>query len=354
MNNSLKKEDQILAFTYSKVMENPLKNSYLAGHLPMAKSIIKAMDASVEILNNDHNIKTNNFILSGASKRGWAIWLASLEDARVSAIIPIVIDILNVPKTIAHICSIYKNGCPEALRDYKNEGITKKINTIQFQDLMKIEDPFSYLSADYNEKYRQRLSIPKYIINSSGDDFFTPDSSQFYFKKLPGNDNYIRYLPNSMHYISGNPISDKLANQKKVNDSISSYYFFNINNTQLPKIKYDLLNNKINVISSIKPKKVIIWYANNNQRDFRCINSYSYFNLFLKKIFSYFTNNLCDTSFKSKDIAFTCIEEHKCNINIDLIDNINKWQASFAELHYKIGGKNFIITTEVKIKSKKQ
>ena len=43
---------------------------------------------------------------------------------------------------------------------------------------------FSYLSADYNEKYRQRLSIPKYIINSSGDDFFTPDSSQFYFKKL--------------------------------------------------------------------------------------------------------------------------------------------------------------------------
>ena len=89
---------------------------------------------------------------------------------------------------------------------------------------MKIEDPYSYLSPEYDKKYQSRLSIPKYIINSSGDDFFVPDSSKFYFNKLPGNQNYIRYLPNSMHYLSGNPISDALGNQKKVDDAISTFY----------------------------------------------------------------------------------------------------------------------------------
>jgi PhoPQ-activated pathogenicity-related protein len=196
-------------------MDNPYNNACLAGHLPMTKSIIKAIDASYDIFLKKYNIKIQEFILAGASKRGWAIWLAALEDSRVSAIIPIVIDILNVPETISHICQSYKDGCPEALRDYKNTGVTDKIHSKNFKQLMKIEDPFSYLSPEYDKKYQSRLSIPKYIINSSGDDFFVPDSSKFYFNKLPGKQNYIRYLPNSMHYLSGNPISDALGNQKK-------------------------------------------------------------------------------------------------------------------------------------------
>ncbi len=50
INSIPKKEDQILAFTYKKVMENPMNNAYLAGHLPMVKSIIKGLDTSQAIL----------------------------------------------------------------------------------------------------------------------------------------------------------------------------------------------------------------------------------------------------------------------------------------------------------------
>ena len=172
INGTLKKEDQILAYTYNKVMEFPLQNSYLAGHLPMAKSIVKAMDAIQGMLKKDHDIDIEEFIIAGASKRGWAVWLTALEDDRVSAIIPIVIDVLNVQKTINHICHSYKNGCPAALRDYKEAGVTEKINSVQFTELMKVEDPLCYLSKDYDPKYKQRFAIPKYIINASGDDFF--------------------------------------------------------------------------------------------------------------------------------------------------------------------------------------
>lgn len=86
----------------------------------MVKSVIKAMDAVQEILTIENDVIIDNFVLSGASKRGLAIWLVALEDSRVSAISPIVIDILNVQKSINHICKSYKDGCPRALRDYKN------------------------------------------------------------------------------------------------------------------------------------------------------------------------------------------------------------------------------------------
>ena len=72
-------------------------------------------------------------------------------------------------------------------------------------------------------------------------------------------------------------------------------------------------------------------------------------NLLLKKILSFFTNNLCDNKFKFKNINFHCNNSIECLINIDIPTNKNKWTAAFAELHYNIDGNRFIVTTEVKI-----
>ena len=40
--------------------------------------------------------------------------------------------------------------------------------------------------------------IPKYVVVSTGDQFFTPDSSQLYFANLLGQ-KYLRYVPNTGH-----------------------------------------------------------------------------------------------------------------------------------------------------------
>ena len=177
--NVPKKEDKILAYTYKMVMNDPLQYAYLAGHLPMAKAVVKAMDAVQEILQQEHGLPVTGFVLSGASKRGWAVWLAALEDARVKAIVPIVIDILNVQKSLTYICQSYGGICPPVFKAYEQENITSMFNTKNFTKLMQIEDPFSYLGSEYNSKYKERLAIPKYIINASGDDFFVPDSSKW-------------------------------------------------------------------------------------------------------------------------------------------------------------------------------
>jgi PhoPQ-activated pathogenicity-related protein len=62
-----RKEDEILAYTYKKVLEDPYNNAYYAGHLPMAKSVTKTMDAIQAILGET---KIEDFVLTGASKRG--------------------------------------------------------------------------------------------------------------------------------------------------------------------------------------------------------------------------------------------------------------------------------------------
>jgi PhoPQ-activated pathogenicity-related protein len=348
--NSPKKEDQIIAYTYKMVMDNPLQNAYLAGHLPMAKSIVKAMDAAQEILTQNYDIDTTEFVLSGASKRGWAVWLASLEDKRVVAIIPIVLNILNAKKSIIHICKSYGGTCPPAFKDFEEENITNNVHTPSFADLMKIEDPFSYLGNDYDKKYKKRLAIPKYIINASGDDFFVPDSSRWYFKGLPGNKNYIRYLPNTMHYLMGNSLSDSTNNSQIINGALNSYFYFFLNNLSLPKINWKLLPDKIEFISSLKPKKIKLWSCNNERaRDFRFITSYSRLHLLRKKIISIFFDNVCDNCYTEKIINFACEENTPCKVTIPLTSFNKGWQASFVEAHYDINHVPFISTTEVNI-----
>jgi len=351
INSIPKKEDQILAFTYKKVMEDPMKNAYLAGHLPMVKSIIKGMDASQTIL-AEHGLNIRSFVMVGASKRGWAAWLAALEDERVSAIIPVVIDILNVQKNINHICNSYKNHCPPALRDYKAEGVTNSIDSSAFANLMEIEDPFNYLNLS---QYIKQASIPKYIINTSGDDFYAPDSSKFYFKALSGN-NYIRYLPAAMHYFAGNPISDSLNNMKLLNEAVNNYFYFHLNHIPLPNVSWRVATNKISIDSSLKPEKIKLWTAHNDdERDFRFLNSYSKLHLGIKAAWIYaakylpFSISVCDTCYEEREVISNCIANSACHIDVDLPIAKKGWQSSFVELHYNIKDREFIITTEVNI-----
>ncbi|HBS51963.1 MAG TPA: hypothetical protein DEA62_03135 [Coxiellaceae bacterium] len=349
-NNEPVKEDQILAYTYKKVMDDPLQNAYLAGHLPMAKAVLKAMDAAQEIFKQERNIDIKSFVLSGASKRGWSMWLAAIQDDRVEAIVPIVIDILNTQKSITHICGSYCGVCPPALRDYEKYEITKKINTSAFSSLMAIEDPYNYLKDNYDGGYKARMTMPKYLINASGDDFFVPDSSKWYFKNLPGENNYIRYLPNAMHYFKGNAISDSTGSLQAINAALDSYFYFILNKVSLPKVSWVLHSDKIEVISSLKPSMVKLWVANNEHaRDFRFITSYSRFHLLMKKVFYYFSGSMGDNCYTEKSVPFDCGENTSCKIQVSLPAFKKGWQASFVELHYEINQIPFIITTEVNI-----
>jgi len=64
---------------------------------PMTKSAIRAMDAVQQVLKQEKQFDIKGFVVAGASKRGWTSWLAAASgDERIIAIVPMVIDNLNI------------------------------------------------------------------------------------------------------------------------------------------------------------------------------------------------------------------------------------------------------------------
>jgi PhoPQ-activated pathogenicity-related protein len=117
--------------------------------------------------------------------------------------------------------------------------------------LMKIEEPYWY---------RERLTMPKYIVNASGDQFFLPDSSQFYFDDLRG-EKHLRYVPNTNHSLEK---SDALEN-------VEAFYASVVKGTPRPAIKWTFEEDgSIKVIAKQRPSDVKLWQATNPKaRNFR-------------------------------------------------------------------------------------
>src|SRR5262249_45977380 len=162
--------------------------------LPMVKSAVRAMDAVQEFLASDKGGKTavKKFVVAGGSKRGWTTWLTGAADKRVLAIVPIVIDVVNVRLCKMNHFASY-GFWAKAVGDYTGHKVHERFDPPQYAELLRIVDPYSY---------RDRLAIPKFVVNSTGDQYFPPDSSKFYFGDLQGV-KYLRYVPNTKHNLAG-------------------------------------------------------------------------------------------------------------------------------------------------------
>jgi PhoPQ-activated pathogenicity-related protein len=218
----------------------------------MTKSAVRAMDAVTAFTSSAEGgaHPATRFVVSGASKRGWTTWTTAAVDKRVIAIAPAVIDLLNVEPSFDHHYRVY-GAWSDAVKDYVEQGIMNWMGTPQFRALMKIEEPY---------EYRDRLTIPKFIINASGDQFFLPDSSQFYFDDLRG-EKHLRYVPNASHSLDK---TDAL-------ESLEAFYAAMVAGTPRPQIKWTFeRDGSIQVVSKERPAAVVVWQAvNPAARNFR-------------------------------------------------------------------------------------
>jgi PhoPQ-activated pathogenicity-related protein len=220
--------------------------------LPMTKAAVRALDTVTDFMaaKKAGGVKVDRFVVTGASKRGWTTWSTAAVDKRVVAIIPIVIDMLNTEASFKHHRDAY-GGYAEAVHDYTEMGVMKWMGTPEFAKLKRIEDPY---------EYRDRLTMPKFCLNSAGDQFFLPDSWQFYWKELKG-PKHLRYVPNTGHSLGD---SDAI-------DSLVAFYHAILNKTPLPRYEWAVeKTGAIIVRTKDKPKEVRLWRATNpNARDFR-------------------------------------------------------------------------------------
>jgi PhoPQ-activated pathogenicity-related protein len=195
-------------------------------------------------------VTVSRFVVAGASKRGWTTWITAAVDRRVVGIAPLVIDVLNVEPSFIHHWRAYGFWAP-AVKDYVEQGIMEWRGTPQFRALMRLVEPY---------EYRARLTMPKLILNASGDQFFLPDSSQFYIRDLPG-EARLRYVPNADH---------SLAKSDAV-QTLEAFHAAVVNGVRLPSFTWTFGDDgSIRVVSKDLPKAVILWQGvNPAARDFR-------------------------------------------------------------------------------------
>jgi PhoPQ-activated pathogenicity-related protein len=243
-------EDDFIAYTWNHFLETG--DDRWPARLPMTKSAVRAMDAITAFVATPAGggRTVNRFVVSGASKRGWTTWTTAAVDRRVIAIAPAVIDLLNVIPSFNHHWRAY-GAWSEAVKDYQEQKLLDRLNTPEFKALMRIEEPY---------EYRERLTMPKLIVNASGDQFFLPDSSRFYFDDLQG-EKHLRYVPNTDHSLGK---SDAL-------ESIHAFYASIVSGTERPSIKWSFeRDGSIKVVTKQLPADVKLWQAvNPDARSFR-------------------------------------------------------------------------------------
>jgi PhoPQ-activated pathogenicity-related protein len=243
-------EDDFIAYTWDKFLRTG--DEKWPARLPMTKSAVRAMDAVTAFSATEAGggVAAKRFVVSGASKRGWTTWATAAVDKRVVAIAPAVIDMLNIEPSFVHHWRVY-GAWSDAVNDYVHHGIMNWMGTPEFRALMKIEEPF---------EYRDRLTLPKFIVNASGDQFFLPDSSQFYFDQLRG-EKHLRYVPNASHSMDK---TDAL-------ESLISFYATVVKNVPRPSVDWSFeKDGSIKVVTKTLPSEVRLWHATNAEaRNFR-------------------------------------------------------------------------------------
>ncbi len=245
-----RKEDETIAYTWDKYLRTgddkwPLR-------LPMTKSAVRAMDTmtSFTASQDGGGVAVEKFVVMGGSKRGWTTWTTAAVDHRVIAIMPVVIDLLHIEPSFKHHYEVYGRYA-EAVQDYVDMGVVLWQGTPEYRHLMEIVEPY---------EYRARLTLPKYLLHATGDQFFLPDSWQFYYEDLVGA-TYMRYVPNADHGLGGTDVGE----------SIAAWYHAIVHNVAPPRFSWRVEDDgTIRVLTLDEPLEVRLWQASNPEaRDFR-------------------------------------------------------------------------------------
>jgi len=261
-------EDAIIAFTWDHYLKDPSQPEWLL-RFPMVKASLRAMDAMKEFTQKkypDAGTSLDYYAVAGASKRGWTTWdVGAVDPKRVMLIIPIVLDAINFVKFAHHQYQSY-NGWSWALHDYTEMNIMDNLDVPNMKLLQENVDPFYY---------RNRLTMPKLVVNAVLDEFQQPDDTHYWWADMPEPKHFIM-TPNAEH--------SEATGIFEIVPAIASWVKSHLDSEQLPEFTWDINQTTGEIVATLNHvgivKQARVWYAyscGNNpdgkkRRDFRCIN----------------------------------------------------------------------------------
>jgi len=298
--------------------------------IPMVKAAKEAMDLTQQVVHQlpppvtnpysspgikvpssqpQNDITINDFVVSGASKRGWTTWLTGAVDDRVKAISPVVFDALNLNKQLPAYGQIYDKVSDDVISDGSHQYPAKLTPYVDLSgdgtvsltrifsnpelypeqivkaanDAINIIDPYAY-----KDRY---ADMPKYSVNAAGDEFFANISSNNYFNEMPG-PKWIRYIPNAGHGVATDfsPLNPANQDNNSTNDDVNmpatdtfiegftAYLTAQITGEVLPEYSWTITPSldglgvtiSVQFTNGVLPDHMRVWYADNQTApDFR-------------------------------------------------------------------------------------
>lgn len=254
-----KKEDALIAETFVRYLET--KDERWPLLFPMVKSLVKAMDALQEFSDREWKLPVKHFLVTGASKRGWTTWLTAASDSRVKAIAPMVIDTLNMKAQGPYQLKSF-GKYSEQIHDYTERGLVPTPETADAQRLWAMVDPWVY---------RERLTLPKLIINGANDPYWTTDALNLYWDDLKG-DKWTIYVPNAGHNLEQRGENGEKDRTRAVN-ALAAFTKHTIRDNPMPRLSWkhdDVIGEaRLSIESDHAPKAARLWIASAPTRDFR-------------------------------------------------------------------------------------
>ena len=296
-------EDDLISETFLRYLDTKDKNWPLL--FPMVKSAVRAMDAIEEIAEQEYGSNISQFVVTGASKRGWTTWLSAVADKRVAGIAPIVIDTLNLRPQMEHQIDTWGKYSVQ-IADYTSKGLIEVMHNQPDNPLWRWVDPYTY---------RKQLELPKLLINGTNDPYWVVDAMNLYWDGLVG-EKHVLYVPNAGHGLDGGK-EDALTTLAVFTQHVAM-------GKSLPDLswKHDDEGEqmRLTVRSVESPEEVQLWVAHSETKDFR-------------------PAKWTPTSIaKSDDGAFVALVDQPKSGHV----------AIYAEATYKIGSISYGLSTQIR------
>jgi PhoPQ-activated pathogenicity-related protein len=246
-----KKEDDLISFTFVEFMKSGDPDWPLLQ--PMAKSAVAAMNA-IQARGEELGQPVKNFVVTGASKRGWTTWLSGAMDDRVIGIAPMVIPILNLKAQTEYQKSSWGHYS-EQIDDYVHRGLMQVFDSPRGKLLWGLVDPYTYLD---------RITEPVLEINGTNDRYWTVDAASVYWNDIKA-PHAIVYLPNAGHGLD--------QNRPYAIQTLGAFFRHVVTAKPLPKLGWTWTESpegvRLDVTSEPSPKSVAFWTAESGSKDFR-------------------------------------------------------------------------------------
>ena len=304
------REDDLIAETFVRYLKSEDESWPLL--FPMVKSVVKAMDVLQAFGKKEWSAPIDKFIVAGASKRGWTTWLTAAVDKRIGAIAPVVIDVLNMREQMPRQLQAF-GAYSSRLAAYSSRGLLPIPETPAGQRLLNMVDPWAY---------RDRLTMPKLIINGTNDFYWATDALNLYWDGIP-NDKWVLYVPNAGHNLR----RQDRPQPEQLNDLITSLAAFSrhqISGAPMPSLrwKHESVNGKLRltVDATPAPTGARLWIAQAPTTDLRAAQWHAQ-----------------EMSFSDGKIIGEVTPPEKGHL------------AFFGELDYEIDGLRYHLSTQVRM-----